>query len=121
MTGLLAAAGLVLLPWVLVLAQEPGSAGWVALDLAEAGSLLGCAALLRRGAGALGAARVAAGLAAALLLVDAAVDVSTAGSAWAVAVAMAVGAELPLAGLCTRLAVGGARVARTVPELALAA
>ncbi|PYC68037.1 hypothetical protein C7C46_29735 [Streptomyces tateyamensis] len=120
-TAVLAGAGLALLPWILVLAQAPGSAGWVALDVMEAGCLLGGAALLRRGAAALGAARAVAALAAGLLLLDAAVDLTTAGSAWPVAVAMALGAELPLAALCGRLALRGVQVPRATPELALAA
>ncbi|WP_051970343.1 hypothetical protein [Kitasatospora azatica] len=115
----LAGAGFALLPWVVVLALVPGSLGWIALDLAEAACLLGSALLLRRGHAA---RRPLAALAALLLVGDAWCDVSTAGSSLLVAVAMAVCAELPLAALCSAIALRGRTVpaAAPRPELALA-
>ncbi|MEU6385935.1 hypothetical protein ABZ847_20520 [Streptomyces bauhiniae] len=102
----LVGAGLVLLPWFGYLAgtlPPAEAAAWVALDALEA------AALLTAGSRLLGQDlryRAPAAAAAVLLLADACVDVATSppGTALAVAVAMAVVAELPLAGLCAVLA-----------------
>ncbi|MFI9273746.1 hypothetical protein ACIGXM_23990 [Kitasatospora sp. NPDC052896] len=101
---LLGGAGIVLIPWIAVLAiVVRHSTGWVVLDVLEAVCLLTTAVLLRRG----GEQHRPAALAAALLLSgDAWFDVRTAapGSALAIAVAMAVLAELPLAALCLAMA-----------------
>lgn len=102
----LTGAGLVLLPWLGYLAATlpPGAAAaWVALDAVEAVALLTAGSRLAR---ADGRHRVPAAVAAVLLLLDACVDLATsAGSDLAVAVAMAVVAEVPLAALCAVLAV----------------
>ncbi|MDH6131697.1 hypothetical protein P3T37_001071 [Kitasatospora sp. MAA4] len=117
---LLGAAGLALLPWIVVLAVTVrGSYGWVALDVAEAGCLLGAARLLHRGHVL---HRPVAALAAALLTADACCDVRTAGpgAALLVAVLMALLAELPLAAFCATLALRPARRAPAGPAVALA-
>ncbi|WP_327069331.1 hypothetical protein OG500_26350 [Kitasatospora sp. NBC_01250] len=104
---LLGAAGLVLLPWIAVLLLAlRDSAGWAALDLAEAGCLLGTAVLLSAGHRL---HRPLAGCAALLLVSDALWDLGTANTASGllVALAMAVLAELPLAALCAALALRG--------------
>jgi hypothetical protein len=108
--GMLAcAAGMV--PWLVVLAVTlPSathvphwSAAWVGLDGLEAVGLAATGWLLRRGdrRRCLPAAATAA-----LLLVDAWFDVSTAGSGGSLveAVAMAVFAEIPMAALCAVVA-----------------
>ncbi|MFF7632070.1 hypothetical protein ACFZB9_02800 [Kitasatospora sp. NPDC008050] len=123
---LLGGAGVVLLPWIAVLMLTlRDSAGWVALDLAEAACLLGTAGLLRAGHRL---HRPLAGCAALLLVSDALWDLGTANatSGLLVALAMAVLAELPLAALCAVLALRGPgrAVGRRVtgaPVLALAA
>ncbi|MEV7547832.1 hypothetical protein [Streptomyces sp. NPDC089915] len=108
---LLVACGLTLLPWLYVLAGGlPATATvahwpvvWVGLDALEALGLIATGLLAARGdrRHALAAAATAT-----LLVVDAWFDVMTAapGGDLATAVAMALGAELPLAALCGRLA-----------------
>lgn len=108
---LLVACGLALLPWLYVLATGlPATAtaahwpvAWVGLDALEALGLIATGLLAARGdrRHALAAAATAT-----LLVVDAWFDTTTAapGGDFATAVAMALGAELPLATLCGRLA-----------------
>ncbi|GAB1332170.1 hypothetical protein ACE1SV_65090 [Streptomyces sennicomposti] len=108
---LLVACGLALLPWLCVLATGlPATAtaahwpvAWVGLDALEALGLITTGLLAARGdrRHALAAAATAT-----LLGVDAWFDTTTAapGGDFATAVAMALGAELPLAALCGRLA-----------------
>ncbi|MDC2961460.1 hypothetical protein PO587_44285 [Streptomyces gilvifuscus] len=108
---LLVACGLVLLPWLCVLATGlPATAtaahwpvAWAGLDALEALALIATGLLAARGdrRHALAAAATAT-----LLAVDAWFDTTTAapGGDFATAVAMALGAELPLATLCGRLA-----------------
>ncbi len=108
---LLVACGLALLPWLYVLATGlPATAtaahwpiAWVGLDALEALGLIATGLLAARGdrRNALAAAATAA-----LLVVDAWFDTTTAapGGDFATAVAMALGSELPLAALCGRLA-----------------
>lgn len=111
----LVACGLALVPWLVVLAATlpPTASGahwavaWVGLDTMEAAGLVttGVLMLRRRPLRAVSAAATAM-----LLAVDAWFDVATStGSQFAVAVAMAVTAELPLAAVCTLLAVRAAR------------
>ncbi|MFJ1560820.1 hypothetical protein [Streptomyces mirabilis] len=109
--GLLVACGLALQPWLYVLATGlPATAtaahwpvAWVGLDALEALGLIATGLLAARGdrRHALAAAATAT-----LLAVDAWFDTTTAapGGDFATAVAMALGAELPLAALCGRLA-----------------
>lgn len=112
---LLVGAALALIPWIAVLVgavqaeeAQPLAAFWVGIDAAEAVGLAGV------GAAALGASRVRPWLAplavltAALLGVDAVVDVSTATGDGATLVAwvMAVLAELPMAAVCLSLLAG---------------
>jgi hypothetical protein len=111
---LLVACGLALLPWLYVLATGlPATAtaahwpvAWVGLDALEALGLIATGLFAARGdrRHALPAAATAT-----LLAVDAWFDTTTAapGSDFATAVAMALGAELPLAALCGRLALRG--------------
>ncbi|WP_433887468.1 hypothetical protein [Streptomyces sp. CA-111067] len=108
---LLVACGLALLPWLYVLATGlPPTAtaahwpvAWVGLDALEALGLIATGLLAARGdrRHALAAAATAT-----LLVVDAWFDTTTAapGGDLATAVAIALGAELPLAALCGRLA-----------------
>ncbi|MBW8801203.1 MAG: hypothetical protein JF597_48940 [Streptomyces sp.] len=108
---LLVACGLALLPWLYMLATGlPATAtaahwpvAWVGLDALEALGLIATGLLAARGdrRHALAAAATAT-----LLVVDAWFDTTTAapGGDFATAVAMALGAELPLAALCGRLA-----------------
>ncbi|GAA4216334.1 hypothetical protein [Actinocatenispora rupis] len=108
---LLVACGLALLPWLYVLATGlPATAtaahwpiAWVGLDTLEALGLIATGLLAARDDRryALTAAATAT-----LLVVDAWFDTTTAatGGDFATAVAMALGAELPLATLCVRLA-----------------
>ncbi|WP_411135354.1 hypothetical protein [Streptomyces sp. C10] len=108
---ILTGAGLVLLPWLGYLAGTlpPAEAvAWVALDALEAVALLVTGTRLLRGDSR---HRAPAAVAAALLLADACLDLATAapGTELATAIAMAVGAELPLAGLCACLALRAAR------------
>ena len=109
--GLLTACGLALLPWLYVLATglpatataEHWPVAWVGLDALEALGLITTGLLAARGdrRHALAAAATAT-----LLAVDAWFDTTTAaaGGDFAGALAMALGAELPLAALCGRLA-----------------
>ncbi|MBY8882047.1 hypothetical protein K7862_31085 [Streptomyces sp. PLK6-54] len=109
--GLLVGCGLGLLPWLYVLATGlPATAtaahwpvAWVGLDALEALGLIATGLLAARGdrRHALAAAATAT-----LLAVDAWFDTTTAapGGDFATAVVMALGAELPLAALCGRLA-----------------
>ncbi|MFF7948954.1 hypothetical protein [Streptomyces griseorubiginosus] len=108
---LLVTCGLALLPWLYVLATGlPATAtvthwpvAWVGLDALEALGLIATGLLAARGdrRHALAAAATAT-----LLVVDAWFDTTTAtpGSDLATAITMALGAELPLATLCARLA-----------------
>ncbi|MEU7162561.1 hypothetical protein [Streptomyces chrestomyceticus] len=107
----LTGAGLALLPWMGYLAgtlPPTEAAAWVALDAAEAACLLIAGTRLTNGRSG---HRAAAAAAAVLLVTDAYVDVTTAGpgSELLGAVAMAVGAELPLAITCAALAVRSPR------------
>ncbi|MFK8846602.1 hypothetical protein [Streptomyces sp. Ac-502] len=102
----LTGAGLALLPWMGYLAgtlPPAEAAAWVALDAVEAACLLVAGTRLMAGRPG---HRVAAAAAALLLAADACADVATAGpgSELAGAIAMAVGAELPLAITCAALA-----------------
>ncbi|MFD6023794.1 hypothetical protein [Streptomyces griseoluteus] len=99
-------AGLALLPWLGYLAgtlPPAEAAAWVTLDALEAAALLTAGGRLLRHDPR---HRAPAAAAAVLLLGDACVDVATSlpGPEPALAVAMAVIAELPLAALCTALA-----------------
>ncbi|MGW1889006.1 hypothetical protein ACWCP6_01935 [Streptomyces sp. NPDC002004] len=108
----LTVCGATLLPWMAVLAGTlPTSAqaahwrtAWVGFDALLALGLLGTGALVQRHDPR---APAAAGATAALLVADAWFDMTTAaaGPEFAVAVAMAVCAELPLAVVCGLLAV----------------
>jgi hypothetical protein len=103
---ILAGAGLALLPWLGYLAgtlPPKEAAAWVALDALEAASLLTAGTRLVR---ADPRHRAPAAAAALLLVTDACIDVATAapGAEVAGALAMALGAELPLAAMCTYLA-----------------
>ncbi|GCD37744.1 hypothetical protein OEIGOIKO_05550 [Streptomyces chrestomyceticus JCM 4735] len=107
----LTGAGLALLPWMGYLAgtlPPSEAAAWVALDAAEAACLLVAGTRLMNGRSG---HRAAAAAAAVLLVADAYVDVATAGpgSELLGAIAMAVGAELPLAALCGVLAARAVR------------
>ncbi|MFJ7204235.1 hypothetical protein ACIQWR_11960 [Streptomyces sp. NPDC098789] len=108
----LTAAGMALVPWIAVLAKtlphtvevSHWSTAWIGLDVMLAAGLAGTGLLVKRDdprAGALAAATAAA------LVLDAWFDVTTAaaGGARLTAVALALCAELPLAALCTSLAV----------------
>lgn len=107
----LTGAGLALLPWMGYLAgtlPPTEAAAWVALDAAEAACLLIAGTRLMNGRSGHRAATAAAAV---LLVADAYVDVATAGpgSELLGAIAMAVGAELPLAALCGVLAARAVR------------
>ncbi|MBB4785648.1 hypothetical protein [Streptomyces rapamycinicus] len=114
-------SGAALVPWLYVLARTlPSTArvghwnvAWVGLDALEALGLLATAALRRRGDDR---HRLTAAATGALLVVDAWFDTVTAapGGELAAALAMALGAELPLAAVCTALALGRER--RTVRD-----
>ncbi|MFG2895367.1 hypothetical protein [Streptomyces sp. NPDC048248] len=104
---ILAGAGLALLPWLGYLAgtiPPKEAAAWVALDALEAACLLAAGIRLVH---ADPRHRASAAAAALLLVADACIDVATAapGAELVGALAMALGAELPLAALCTVLAV----------------
>lgn len=109
---MLTAAGLAMLPWLFVLAVSlPGRAtaqhwgvAWVGLDSLEALGLTCTGLLLRRRDPR---ASLTAAATATLLLVDAWFDMltSAAGTERVIAVLMAGGVELPIAGLCVLLAV----------------
>ncbi|MET9700181.1 hypothetical protein ABZY31_25150 [Streptomyces sp. NPDC006529] len=108
----LTTAGIVLVPWIAVLARtlphtvevSHWSTAWIGLDVILAAGLAGTGLLLGRGDPRAGAAAAAT---AAVLVLDAWFDVTTsaAGGARMTAVALAVCAELPLAALCARAAV----------------
>lgn len=108
----LTGAGLVLLPWVVVLAKtmprttevSNWSTAWIGLDLMLAAGLTGTGALLRRRDPR--ASPVAAATAA-LLVMDAWFDVTTSGGTGGqgTALLLAAGAELPLAVACAVVAV----------------
>jgi hypothetical protein len=110
--AVIALAGAALVPWLVVLATTlPAVAtarnwpeAWVGLDAMEAAGLLATGLLLRAGSPLVSPA---AGATAALLLADAWFDVVTAapGGDEATSVAMALGAELPLAAVCAVVAV----------------
>ncbi|MFI8767631.1 hypothetical protein ACIGN6_22350 [Streptomyces sp. NPDC053792] len=111
-------AGLALLPWLGYLAgtlPPAEAAAWIGLDALEAAALLTAGSRLMRGDAR---HRVPAAAAAALLLADACVDLATSagGPELAVAVAMAVLAELPLAVLCAVIAARPPRSARCGPQ-----
>ncbi|MFB7255041.1 LPXTG cell wall anchor domain-containing protein [Streptomyces nojiriensis] len=108
----LTGAGLVLLPWVVVLAKtmpqtsevSNWSTAWIGLDLMLAAGLTGTGALLRRRDPR--ASPVAAATAA-LLVMDAWFDVTTSAGTvgQGTALLLAAGAELPLAVACAAVAV----------------
>ncbi|MFD7498567.1 hypothetical protein ACFV8T_40790 [Streptomyces sp. NPDC059832] len=111
----LVACGLALLPWLYLLATgvlaTEWSTAWVGLDLLEAAALIGTGLLtVRQNPWAV----LAAAATAPLLLTDAWFDVMTTrhGSDLAVALGMAVAAELPLAACCAVMAVRGLRIRR---------
>jgi hypothetical protein len=99
---LLIAAGSVLVPWLLYLAGTD-AAGWSALDALESAGLVTTGVLLRRNAPHTPPAALAT---AALLLMDALLDITTATttSDLTTAIAMALLAELPTATICTLIA-----------------
>jgi hypothetical protein len=106
-----ATAGLIMIPWVLYLSMSlPKKAmdshwalDWVGLDSCEALALFATGRFLKR---ADNRCTLTATAAAALLLTDAWFDVTTAtpGGALAIAIVMAVCAEIPIAIVCTVLA-----------------
>ncbi|MFD0684890.1 hypothetical protein [Actinomadura fibrosa] len=103
--------GVALVPWICVLAStlpstaqvSNWSAAWVGLDVMLAAGFLATGVLVTRQDPRQGPLAAATG---ALLLADAWFDVMTAapGAERAVALALAVGAEVPLAALCACLA-----------------
>ncbi|MFE7275997.1 hypothetical protein [Streptomyces sp. NPDC057623] len=102
----LTGAGLALLPWLGYLAgtlPPAEAAAWITLDALEAAALLTAGS---RSSRADARHRAPAAAAALLLLADACIDLATSatGPELAIAVAMAVAAELPLAALCAVLA-----------------
>jgi len=109
---LLGTAGLVMVPWLVVLGRVlpdrimvgHWAISWVGLDTMEVVGLLATAWLLRRRDDR---AALTATATATLLLVDAWFDVNTSapGAEFATAVVMALGGELPLAVLCLVIAV----------------
>lgn len=111
--AVLLASGAALVPWLYVLARTLPSttqvthwnAAWVGLDAAESLGLLSTAVLRMHGDDR---HRLTAAATGTLLLVDAWFDTMTAAAGGEVsgAVAMALGAELPLAALCAALALG---------------
>ena len=113
---LLVASGLGLLPWMYVLAAGLPAimtaprwpAAWIGLDVLEAAGLIGTGLLASHGdrRHALAAAATAA-----LLVVDAWFDTTTATSTsdLGTAIAMALCPELPLAAVCGWLAIGASR------------
>jgi hypothetical protein len=113
---LLAGCGAVLLPWVIVLAislparygAAHWAAAWAGLDTLEATGLITTGLLALRGDRLLPPAAAAT---ATVLVVDAWFDVTTSATRgdFRVALLMALCAELPLAALCTRLALSARR------------
>jgi hypothetical protein len=118
-----AGGGVVMVPWMFVLARTlPSSAqvsnwpmAWVGLDALIAAGLLGTGVLLARRDPRHGLPAAATG---ALLAMDAWFDVVTSGpgAERALAVAMAAGLELPLACACAVLAVRSLRPAPASPR-----
>ncbi|MET7486650.1 hypothetical protein [Streptomyces sp. NPDC005538] len=99
----LTAAGVALIPWILVLSRVAGAypVAWIGLDTMEAIGLVGTGLLLARH----DPLRVAVAPATAVLLtVDAWFDVLTAGPGVLMALLMAACLELPLAALCAAVA-----------------
>jgi hypothetical protein len=115
----LAGGGVVMVPWMILLARtlpsttrvSNWSMAWVGLDALMAAGLLGTGVLLARRDPRHGLTAAATG---ALLTMDAWFDILTSapGAERAMAVTLAAGLELPLACFCTVLAV---RALRTVP------
>lgn len=111
-TGIgLTGAGVAMVPWLGVLAAglparfeaAHWNAAWVGLDAFEALGLFATGTLLRRRDAR---AALTAAATSTLLLIDAWFDVVTSGAAGRpMAIAMALGAELPLSALCAGLAV----------------
>ncbi|WP_327291214.1 hypothetical protein [Streptomyces sp. NBC_01198] len=103
LASVVAICGVALVPWLAVLAAAGTGPAWIALDSLEAVGLVTTGLLA---AGPAHQARTpAAAVTAALLLLDASLDLATShGTALLVAVAMAVLAELPLAAACGVLA-----------------
>ena len=110
---LLVGLGGVLVPWLGTLAAA-GQWNWVGLDSAEAAGLVVTGLLLRRADRRHG---LTAAVTAVLLLTDAGSDTATAapGPDLAVALAMALLVEFPLALLCAGLAVRALRNVRSAP------
>ena len=118
----LLASGAAMVPWLTYLAitlpartsVPHWSAAWVGLDAMEAIGLAATGWLVRRGdpRRCLTAAATAM-----LFVVDAWFDISTAGSGLAQAVAMAAGAELPMAAPCSMVAYRALQVRSGPPRL----
>jgi hypothetical protein len=111
----LLAGGILLLPWLVLLALTLPSmtVAWVGLDAMEAAALIVTGLLWLR---CHPLRTAAAAMTATLLLVDAWFDTTTStGSDLVVAVVLAVVAELPLAALCAVLALRASRTATTPP------
>lgn len=108
----LTGCGIAMLPWLVILAVTlPAAAvaphwliAWVGLDALEALGLIATGGLLRRGDPRCCLAATATAM---LLVTDAWLDITTAapGSSLVTAIAMAAGAELPMAALCMTLAI----------------
>jgi hypothetical protein len=108
----LAGCGIAMLPWLVILAVTlPATTvaphwpvAWVGLDALEALGLVATGGLLRRRDPRCCLAATATAM---LLVTDAWLDVTTAapGSGLVTAIAMAAGAELPMAALCMTLAI----------------
>jgi hypothetical protein len=118
----LLASGAGMVPWLTYLAitlpartsVPHWSAAWVGLDVMEAIGLVATGWLVRRG----DAHRcLVAAATAMLLVVDAWLDISTAGSGLTGAVAMAACAELPMAALCSVVAYRAVRDSSRPPGL----
>ncbi|KUJ70725.1 hypothetical protein ACZ90_01770 [Streptomyces albus subsp. albus] len=113
---MLLASGVVLVPWIAVLAKTlPSTAeaahwnvAWAGLDCLLSVGLLTTGVLRRRGDDR---HRLTAAATAAVLVVDAWFDTCTAasGGELALALVMALAAELPLAVVCARVALGTPR------------
>jgi hypothetical protein len=118
----LLASGAGMLPWLTYLALTlpvrtsvpHWSTAWVGLDVMEAIGLAATGWLVRRGDPR---RCLAAAATAMLLVVDAWFDIATAGSGLAQAVAMAAGAELPMAALCCVVACRALRGSSRPPRL----
>lgn len=111
LSTVLTGAGVALLPWMVVLAKtmpataevSNWSAAWIGLDAMLALGLAGTGALLRKGDPRVSPVAAAT---AALLLMDAWFDVTTSAgtSGQGMALVLALGAELPMAGVCVVVA-----------------